>query len=74
MSIKSEKSEIRNTGVIKFYLKDKGYGFITDDDKVNEYFFHISGTEEKELQKDEKVSFTLETGSRGVKAIDVKRS
>lgn len=68
---KTEVPEVK-TGIVKFYLKGKGYGFIIDDDKVNEYFFHASNTEEKDLQKDQKISFQLETGSRGIKAVDIK--
>ena len=70
---KSKVSEVK-TGIVKFYLKNKGYGFIVDDNKVDEYFFHISNSEEKDLLKDEKISFVLETGSRGIKAINIKRS
>jgi cold shock CspA family protein len=74
MSIKKSKSEsITKTGVVKFYLKNKGYGFIVDDNQVDEYFFHASNTLEKDLQKDEKITYSLETGSRGVKAVDIKR-
>ena len=69
---KKEVPEVK-TGIVKFYLKGKGYGFIIDDDKVSEYFFHISGSEEKDLQKDQKVSYQLETGSRGVKAVYIKK-
>lgn len=68
---KTEVPEVK-TGVIKFYLPNKGYGFITDDDKVNEYFFHASNTEEKNLQKDQKISYQLETGARGIKAVNIK--
>lgn len=69
---KSEVPEVK-TGVIKFYLPNKGYGFLTDSSDGIDYFFHASNTEEKDLMKEEKISFLLETGSRGVKAIDIKR-
>lgn len=74
--VKSTKAKVEipevKTGIIKFYLKNKGYGFIINDNKVDEIFFHISNTKEKDLQKDQKVSYQLETGSRGVKAVDIK--
>ena len=70
--LKTEVPEVK-TGVVKFYLANKGYGFIADDNKVDEYFFHVSNAEVNNLKKEEKVSFSLETGSRGVKAVNVKR-
>ena len=67
---KSEVPEVK-TGIVKFYLKSKGYGFITDDNKVDEYFFHISNANEKDFEKDQKISYQLETGPRGVKAVNI---
>jgi CspA family cold shock protein len=61
------------TGKVKFYYEAKGYGFIKEDNSENEYFFHCSKTPEKNLQKEEKVSFDLEEGKKGLNAINVKR-
>jgi cold shock protein len=59
------------TGVVKFFNEGKGYGFIIDDTSFNEYFVHISKLKIK-IQKDDKVSFELEQGKKGMQAINVK--
>lgn len=61
-----------NTGKVKFYNGSKGYGFIKDNNSEDEFFFHMSGTLDK-VVKDDEVSFDLEKGERGLKAVDVKR-
>jgi cold shock protein len=59
-------------GKIKFFNTQKGFGFIIGDDG-KDYFTHISNCIEKELMKDTPVTFELEQGKRGVKAIKVER-
>jgi cold shock protein len=61
-----------NTGVVKFFQGSKGYGFIIDDVDKKEYFFHISSTLDK-VDKDDKVSFDLAEGKKGLNAVNVKR-
>jgi CspA family cold shock protein len=61
-----------NTGKVKFYNEIKLYGFIKDNNSENEYFFHVSGTTEK-VRKEDQVSFDLESGERGFKAVNIKR-
>lgn len=60
-------------GIIKFFNTSKNYGFITSDDG-KDYFYHISGVEgEKVLNEGEKVSFEVEQGDRGEKAVKIKK-
>jgi len=61
-----------NTGVVKFFLESKGYGFIIDDVDHKEYFTHVSFTLDK-IQKDDKVAYELVEGKKGLNAINVKR-
>ncbi len=62
-----------NNGRVKFFNTQKGFGFITDTmNPTMEYFFHISGTLDR-VEKDDEVSFNLEKGKRGLKAINVKK-
>mgnify|MGYP006165786849 CR=1 FL=1 len=59
------------TGKVKFYNRDKRFGFITGDDGVD-YFFHETGLSEGTFLKDEdRVEFKVEDGDRGKKAVDV---
>lgn len=58
-------------GVVKFYLPDKGYGFITTDEG-EELFFHISNVDnpsDRQPKKGDKVQYMYTSAStRGVEA------
>ena len=59
------------TGKVKFYNKEKKYGFITSDDG-KDYFFHASGVSNEIYLKDgDNVEFKVVEGERGPKAVDV---
>lgn len=60
------------TGVIKFFIESKGYGFITDDESGQDYFVHVSGLKDQ-VDAGDKVEFELVEGDRGFKAQDVKK-
>ena len=60
-----------NKGTVKFFNEEKGYGFIKDDESWKEYFVHVSGLTDKVAQND-KVSFDLEQGKKGINAVNVK--
>ncbi|MFA5151301.1 MAG: cold shock domain-containing protein [Clostridia bacterium] len=60
-----------NTGVVKFFVPNKGYGFIIDDLSNDEYFFHVTKTLDK-VNAADKVYFDFEETKRGVVAINVK--
>ena len=56
------------TGTVKFFNYDKGYGFITNDEGGPDAFVHVSAVERAgmtSLNKDQKVSYELETGKNG---------
>ncbi len=56
------------SGTVKFFNYDKGYGFISNDVGGADAFVHISAVEAAGLpglNKDERVSYELETGSNG---------
>ena len=61
------------TGKVKFYNREKRYGFITGDDGVD-YFFHESMMVEGQQVRDEdKVEFNTVDGDRGKQASDISR-
>ena len=55
-------------GNVKFFNSDKGYGFIAPDGGGQDSFVHITAVERAgmaTLDKDQRVSFELETDRRG---------
>ena len=62
-------------GTVKEFDVTKGYGFITGEDN-EDYFGHVSGLCEylksKGLRACQRVSFDVDFGMRGNKAINVK--
>ena len=61
-----------STGVIKFFIESKGYGFITDDESGQDYFVHVSGLKDQ-VEQGDKVEFEVVEGDRGFKAQEVKK-
>lgn len=60
------------TGIVKFFISEKGYGFITDDKTKKDVFFHVSGLEYEDVRADDKVSFEIGNTKKGDKAISVR--
>ena len=55
-------------GSVKFFNTDKGYGFILNEDGSGDAFVHITAVERSgmsTLNKDQRVSYELETDNRG---------
>ena len=58
-------------GTVKFFNDMKGFGFITGEDG-KEYFVHITGLNEGvKLHENDAVTFDVEQGDRGPKAVNV---
>ncbi|WP_196889996.1 cold-shock protein [Aureivirga sp. CE67] len=60
-----------NTGTIKFFNDEKGYGFITPDGGGKDMFVHINGLVD-EVAEGDKVSYDVEEGRKGLNAVNVK--
>jgi len=58
-------------GTVKFFHQSKGFGYIIESETQDEYFVHVSGLINK-IKDEDIVSFQLEDGERGVRAVEVR--
>ncbi|GBE05070.1 MAG TPA: cold-shock protein [Nitrospirae bacterium] len=61
-------------GTVKWFNESKGFGFITNEDGSDDVFVHyssIAGDGFKTLAEGDSVSFDIEQGSKGPKAVNV---
>ncbi len=63
---------IMKTGTVKFFNNTKGFGFIIEDGSETEHFVHVSGLIDQ-INENDKVSYDLKEGKRGLNAVDVKK-
>ncbi len=62
------------TGTVKWFSKDKGYGFITRDDNKGDVFVHFTAIRKegfKTLEQGQKVKFEIEEDVKGPRAKNV---
>ncbi|MBK7028588.1 MAG: cold shock domain-containing protein [Bacteroidales bacterium] len=60
-----------SNGTVKFFNNSKGFGFIKDDSNDKEYFVHVSGLIDNIMEND-RVSFDIQEGKKGLNAVNVK--
>ncbi|PZR38508.1 MAG: cold-shock protein [Azospira oryzae] len=58
-------------GTIKFFNKEKGFGFIKPSDSSEDVFVHQSGLL-GEVRENDKVRFEVERGKKGLNAVKVE--
>ncbi|NAW50877.1 cold shock domain-containing protein [Elizabethkingia argentiflava] len=58
-------------GTVKFFNETKGFGFISSSDSGEEFFVHTTGLRDR-VREDDKVSFELEKGKKGLIAVNVR--
>ena len=61
-----------NEGKVSFFDDSKGFGFIIDNKTQEKYFVHVSGLID-EIKENDKVSYELEKGMKGMNAVRVKK-
>lgn len=59
-------------GTVKFFNGTKGFGFISPSNGGPDIFVHVSGLND-EIRENDKVSFEVENGKKGLNAVNVKR-
>ena len=60
-------------GKVKFFNEDKGYGFIVDKKNHDSIFVHANDLEPGlKLRQNEHVTFEIEPGNKGAKAVNVQ--
>ena len=60
------------TGKVKFYNESKGFGFIVQDDSNQDIFVHQTGLVH-EIRENDRVSFEVKEGKKGLNAVNVER-
>lgn len=66
----------RQTGTVKWFNDQKGFGFIARDEGGGDVFVHysaIGGNGHKTLIQGQRVEFTVQQGPKGLAAADVQK-
>lgn len=61
------------TGTVKFYNREKGFGFIKVDGSNEDLFVHQTGLIDT-ISENDQVEFDQEKGKKGMNAVNVKRT
>ncbi len=67
-----KQGEVIRTGVVNFFNDAKGFGFIKDVQTQESVFIHINQLTEP-IKENDKVSFEVQRGPKGLNAIRVKK-
>lgn len=58
-------------GTVKFFNETKGFGFITPTNGGEDIFVHTSGLVSR-IRENDKVTFEVKQGNKGLNAVNVK--
>ncbi|SFO99613.1 cold shock protein (beta-ribbon, CspA family) [Chitinophaga sp. YR627] len=58
-------------GTVKFFNASKGFGFITPADGSKDIFVHITGLND-EIGENDRVSYEVQNGQKGLNAVNVR--
>ncbi len=68
----SEEAEAPRQGTVSFFNESKGFGFIRDQQSGERIFVHINQLDQP-VSENDKVSFEIESGPKGLNAVNVKK-
>src|SRR5579872_2997387 len=63
--------DLVQVGVVTLFKTDKGYGFIKNLETQESYFFHVNSLIDP-VKENNKVSFEVQKGPKGLNAVNVK--
>ena len=69
---RGEEEPTNKEGKVSFFDHSKGFGFIIDSVNQEKYFVHVSGLLE-DIEENNKVTYELERGLKGMNAVRVKK-
>ena len=58
-------------GTVKFFNESKGFGFIQPSTGEKDIFVHVSGLQD-DIRENDKVSYDVENGKKGLNAVNVR--
>ncbi|RFM32566.1 cold-shock protein [Chitinophaga silvisoli] len=58
-------------GTVKFFNATKGFGFITPADGSKDIFVHVTGLSD-EIGENDRVSYEVQNGQKGLNAVNVR--
>jgi cold shock CspA family protein len=63
--------DLVQTGIVTLFKTDKGYGFIKNLETQESFFFHVNSLIDP-VKENNKVSFEIEKGPKGLSAVNVR--
>jgi len=63
--------DLIQVGIVTLFKTDKGYGFIKNLETEESYFFHVNSLIDP-VKENNKVSFEVEKGPKGLNAVNVR--
>ncbi len=67
----SNTNNTMQEGTVKFFNDTKGFGFISPSDGGQDIFVHVSGLAD-DIRENDRVSYEVEQGKKGLNAVNVK--